>query len=63
MPFDGKPSTLPGNLAPGSFNGEAHATSLFGLDGGEWRGFFFALTGIFSLILGMAAVLMEIAGP
>jgi len=37
-------------------------TPLFGLDGAEWRGFFFGLTVVLALVLGLAAMLVSLAG-
>jgi hypothetical protein len=35
---------------------------LFGLDGAEWKGFFFALTGALGLVVGLAALLLASLG-
>jgi hypothetical protein len=35
---------------------------LFGADGAEWKGFFFALTGALGMLLGLAALLLATLG-
>lgn len=35
---------------------------LFGLDGAEWKGFFFALTGALGLVIGLVALLLSTLG-
>ena len=68
MPFDG-----PDRMSFGSssrhlrFDVEstrptAQNTPLFGLDGGEWHGFFIGLTGVLALVLGLSALLMSVIG-
>lgn len=77
MPFDGKnvaashaarpdfaSQFLPGN---GRFEADvtrptAQNSPLFGLDGAEWRGFFFGLVGLLAVVLGLAAMLVSLAG-
>lgn len=77
MPFDGESvaatnaarrnfgsQSLPGN---GSFDVNATRPTaqnnpLFGLDGAEWRGFFFGLVGVVALVIGLAAMLLSLVG-
>ena len=64
MPFDGKsgPGFMHETPMPGIPGPESHGTPLFGTGGSEWPGFFLALTGVFGLVLGLAAVLMALGG-
>ena len=77
MPFDGKDGaasidarhnfasqSLPGNgrFAVDPTRPTAQNSPLFGLDGAEWRGFFFGLTGVVALVIGLAAMLLGLIG-
>jgi hypothetical protein len=77
MPFDGRNFQNQGQATPFDafltsrpehrFNVDGtrpttQNSPLFGLDGAEWRGFFFALTGMMGLGIGLGALLLSILG-
>ena len=76
MPFDGRNPGQPGGgpfggflASPPAHRFEADGTRpttqnspLFGLDGAEWRGFFFALTGLLGLVTGLSALILSVVG-
>lgn len=76
MPFDGRNPGQPGGSPFGGFlagppthrfevDGTRPTTQnspLFGLDGAEWRGFFFALTGLLGLVTGLSALILSVFG-
>ena len=77
MPFDGKDVAasnagrryLASQFLPANGRFEVDATRptaqnspLFGLDGAEWRGFFFVMAGVMALVIGLAAMLLSLVG-
>jgi len=77
MPFDGEDVAAaraaqdrfvaqfrpgPGRFETDPRRPTAQNSPLFGLDGAEWRGFFFGLTGVLALVIGLAALLLSLIG-
>ncbi|MEI6162494.1 MAG: hypothetical protein WCP77_21910 [Roseococcus sp.] len=67
MPFDGKPGVafhtpLTQRFDADSTRPTTQNSPLFGMDGEDWRGFFFTLTGMLALVLGIGAVVLSTLG-
>ncbi|UPY37336.1 hypothetical protein [Sediminicoccus sp. KRV36] len=68
MPFDGNPMGGLGGRLSHRFDVDStrpttQNSPLFGMDGAEWQGFFFALTGLLAMVLGIGAVVLSTIGP
>jgi hypothetical protein len=62
-PFDDLLTNQPGYRLHGeSTRPTTQNSPLFGMDGAEWRGFFFALTGLLGLVLGLSALVISALG-